>query len=152
MRSNAEAAKPQEWECRQRMRLQTFRFTSDNGAIHLINLNRNEFDKVFLKLNIHSRSNNQLGQRYVFDLIQRDEHVTASWEERHLHTKEPATLIRPITINALTADNGNVELQALMPKTGCGRNGPTKLTGSLEPATESQSSLPGKTTRSRFLP
>ncbi len=130
---------------------QTFRFTSDNGAIHLINLNRNEFDKVFLKLNIHSRSNNQLGQRYVFDLIQRDEHDRIVGGTAFTY-KEPAVLIRPITINALTADNGNVELQALMPKTGCGRNGPTKLTGSLEPATESQSSLPGKTTRSRFLP
>lgn len=96
---------------------QTFRFTSDNGAIHLINLNRNEFDKVFLKLNIHSRSNNQLGQRYVFDLIQRDEHDRIVGGTAFTY-KEPAMLIWPITINALTADNGNVELQALMPEDG----------------------------------
>lgn len=96
---------------------QTFRFTSDNGAVHLINLNRNEFDKVFLKLNIHSRSNNQLGQQYVFDLIQRDEydHIVGGTTFTY---KEPPMLSQPIPIQALTADNGNVELQALLPESG----------------------------------
>lgn len=96
----------------------TFSFTSDGGMLMMLDLDANAIDRVSVKLNIHSRSDNALGTTYIFDLIQRDEYGHIMSGAAFSYT-EPAkfTPIWPnIPVDIMPAVNGNVEMEAILPE------------------------------------